>query len=109
MIKQELNLRVSDLPECYFKERLVDLVKDPDESDVWVVAVEGVISDWTAYVGWPLSSQLKAERLNEDTFYYSTQHRAPGQVAERGDKLSYATAKAIFPTMDGLCKEGYRD
>jgi hypothetical protein len=74
-----VNLLVKDLPTGFFKERLTELVKDPTIADVWLVAEEGFINDWAAYIGWPDLDQIVLEEC-PNAPYYCSAVRTPVQV-----------------------------
>lgn len=97
------SLTIADLPNCYFKERLTELANS-DTARIFVVAVEGHIDDWAAYVGWPLPHEL-ADQTNPNHLYYALSTHYPDQVAETGDKLPEAVARQIFPYIQKV----YRD
>jgi len=106
-ITHNLKVRVCDLPHGYFRERLTELVKDASEATVWVVARSGEIGDWAAYIGWPDEKHIY--NPSPTTEYYCRNHQHPARVADFGDKLSYREARDLFPDMDALCPQGYRD
>lgn len=99
-------LAIDDLPDCYAKEMLQNMVVDSGHATVNIVASIGVIRDWSAYIGFPSYNSLKEEKKNESMFYYCTQVRYPAGVASNGDKLDSKTAAKIFPQ---FCDLKYRN
>jgi len=99
-----LSVMVADLPDCYIKEQLTQFVLDPRTAQVWVVAVEGAINDWAAYIGWPTPEHLADPDDNRHLFYSLTTHH-PESVANSGDKLPEAVARQLFPYM----RQAYRE
>ncbi len=95
-------LAIDDLPDCYAKEMLQNMVIDSGSATINVVASIGVIGDWSAYIGFPSYGSLKEEKKNESMFYYCTQVRFPEGVASNGDKLSKETAIKLFPQFKDL-------
>jgi len=89
---------VAELPECEAKEFFTKLVRDPNVAIVHIVAKEGAIGDWAAYIGWPGLAQLKVEeQANPDYIWYCTQLHRPEDVLGAGDKLDADTARTLFP------------
>lgn len=100
-------IRIVDLPDGYFKEQLTQLVKEPELTTVWVVAKEGNNRDWAAYIGFPHLEQLKEKFQGSSNYeYYCTRVHFSEDVASRGDKISEAEARAIFPEMEGIRYRG---
>lgn len=91
-----LSLMVADLPDCYVKEQLTKFVIDPSVARIWVVAVEGSISDWAAYIGWPTIEHL-ADQNNHEHVYYAMSLHNPESVMNNGDKLPESVARKLFP------------
>lgn len=91
-------ITINDLPECYWKEHIVEIVTDPAVADVYVVMREGSANDWASYIGFPKLEDCKFEcRGRQNLLYYCTSVREPSDVAESGDKLDEKTARLIFP------------
>lgn len=89
-------LSISQLPDSYFKQQLIDLVMDANRAMVNVVATKGSI-DWAAYIGFPSIENLKPEKINSNTIYYCCSVQDLEGVASNGDKLSEADAIFLFP------------
>lgn len=106
-MKREITVKVCDLPEGYYKGRLSEMVVNSDVR-VWVVAEEGSIGDWAAYIGWPQFNEIRPECRSPEVMYYTTSHRLPEDVMALGDKLSREEAVALFPDFNDLCPAGYR-
>lgn len=95
---QYKEIPISQLPECFFKERLSNMVIDPDKASVIVVARLGVIGDWASYIGYPSYDELSDWHKNRETIqYYCNTLRTPSQVSAYGDKLSKDIAEQLFP------------
>lgn len=99
-ILEARNISVSDLPDCYAKEQLVDMVDDPTTARINVVAVKGGINDWSAYIGFPTSINVikEGKRVPSMLYYVLSVSTAEG-VASNGDKLSRETAAVLFPSI----------
>jgi hypothetical protein len=91
-------ISVKDLPAGYFKDRLTEFVLDT-QSTVKVVAVNGAVGDWAAYIGWPEFDALKPHYQTDDFAYNCTMTGGFDQVADHGDKLSCEEASAIFTAL----------
>jgi hypothetical protein len=91
-------IAIKDLPEGYFKERLTELCIDTSPV-VIVVAMDGQIGDWAAYIGWPTFAAIKPEHRNNDIAYYCFTTGEAEMVAMYGDKLSRDEAIHIFPKL----------
>lgn len=88
-------VEVQDLPDGWFKERLMLIAKSPS-SNVWVVAKDGTIGDWACYIGYPDEvSEYGASQ--DDTGWYRQALTHPHGVMDYGDKVDEATARALFP------------
>ena len=57
------NIKIKDLPMGYYRAKLLEFVKDPENADVNVVATGGGAQDWAAYCGWPEFEQIKPELI----------------------------------------------
>lgn len=93
---------VSDLPNCYYKERMTDMVKNPETTLIITVAKLGTILDWACYIGWPEISELKEEYQTSDNYYYCSTLHSKNQVLAYGDKLEKETADQLFPNWSEL-------
>jgi hypothetical protein len=94
---------IANLPQGYYKERLTELVRDPRVATVPVVAVEGLIGDWAAYIGWPHEAQLsEAAKQNAECLYYANHRSTLAATEKQGDKLSEREALALFPGCAGM-------
>lgn len=88
-------VEVQELPESYFKERLMLIAKSPS-SKVWVVAKDGVIHDWACYIGFP--DEMSEYGITQDpTGWYRQQLTHWQGVLRNGDKVDEATARTLFP------------
>lgn len=98
-MQQKKQIKINDLPDCYYKEQLLSLVQS-GESTIWVVAKEGYANDWAAYCGWPTLTDLTPELQASDNYqYYCTRVHEAQDVADRGDKLDKQTALILFPEL----------
>ena len=86
---------IKDLPQGYFKERLMQIAKAPT-SKVWVVAKDGMIGDWACYIGWP-DEVSEYGSTQDPTGWYRQQLTHWQGVMRNGDKVDKATARALFP------------
>ena len=94
------NVKISELPDGYFREQLTKLVYpvSPVAVDVNVVAVEGEVSDFAVYCGWPA-----AEYLNGSSGAWDAENiREPGDVARNGGKFPEKEARILFPELSEL-------
>ena len=92
-------IEVQDLPEGYFKERLLEIAKAPT-SKVWVVAKDGMIGDWACYIGWPDELSEYGEKQDETGWYRHELTHWQG-VLRHGDKVDEAFARSIFTEHTG--------
>ena len=93
-----LKMPISQLPNGFFKERLVPMVDLPEESSVFIVAKPGGNNDWAAYIGWPKYEDLTSkQRENVYAAHYCRIGLDPDQVESNGDKLSEDEARILFP------------
>jgi|SRR5688572_16710375 len=96
------NIKISDLPDGYYKEQLSTFVKDP-AADVNVVATGGGAKDWTCYCGWPEYEQIKPELIAKiGAGYYCSAVRTVEGVSRYGDKFSEKEALILFPQFSHL-------
>ena len=94
-------MSISELPNCYAKERLQELATSGDVK-VWIVASYGSIGDWAAYIGFPNSlDEMKPEWRGEYEHYVRNVSSMDG-TKDFGDKLAKETAKTIFPELVSL-------
>lgn len=89
-------LTVAELPDGYAKECFTEMVIDPTKATVWVVAKKGIVEDWACYIGFPTADMLRPE-LRAGYAYQTERLAAPGDVMERGDKVTEPEALALFP------------
>lgn len=95
---QYREITISQLPDCYFKEVLSNMVIDPNKASVFVVAKAGMIGDWASYIGYPDIEQMQDYHKNRtDIQYYCLTLRTPSQVVKLGDKLDREIAEQLFP------------
>lgn len=92
---------IKNLPNCYAKECLSNMVTDQNLATVNVVAVVGYVKDWSAYIGFPDFSFINEEN-KEHCRYYCYQVRDIYSVASNGDKLDERSARIIFPEYKDL-------
>lgn len=93
-----LEIKISELPDCYQKEQLEKLTIEPKIATVFVVAKEGSAGDWACYIGFPDYDNLKPEfKQKPEYIYYCNYVREPDSVASNGDKLSKEIAIQLFP------------
>jgi len=86
---------VQELPDGWFKERLMLIAKSPS-SKVWVVAKDGNIGDWACYIGFP--DELSDYGITQDpSGWYRHELTNQYGVLRHGDKVDEATARALFP------------
>ena len=86
---------VKDLPDGWFKERLMVIAKS-QENKVWVVAKDGFIGDWACYIGFP--DEMSEYGITQDpSGWYRHQLTNWLGVMRNGDKVDEATARALFP------------
>jgi len=99
-------IQVKDMPEGYFRERLLEYAETP-EATVIVVAKHGAIGDWAAYCGWP--SDVRPEiQADPDFRYYLAHLRNVEGVLTEGDKLSRDEASALFTDASEWPPKTYR-
>ena len=102
-----LTIPISELPDCYAKEQLCELVIDPKTTYVNVVAKAGGI-DWAAYIGFPTNIMEIRPEYRETNQYYVDCVSTPEQVKSNGDKLDKKTALALFPFLESGLHGHYR-
>lgn len=99
---QVIKIKIKDLPEGYFKERLTDICVSPDV-EVHVVAKLGYINDWAAYIGFPqLLGEVKPQHQSDLALYLISGLYEPEDVEARGDKLGEEEACLLFPVLSVL-------
>lgn len=89
-------IRIEDLPDCFYKERLFDMVDDTKRT-LWVVGKPGKNEDWSAYIGHPDISAWKPEHVEDMLSYMMSRLHRPEGTMSNGDKLPKAAARALFP------------
>lgn len=101
-----LHIKVKDLPEGYFKERLMLIALNHD-TEVWVVATFGWVNDWSAYIGWPAELSEYGDK-QDTTHWYRLHLSTEGGTENNGDKISEAEAKEVFKNYPNIVKLSYR-
>lgn len=100
-VKIGREVTVADLPDGYFKERLLRAVKSPESATVWAVAVLGTNRDYAVYVGCPHIDEVVPEHQENYAHYqsgvvYQQGLETKAGTSSNGDKVSEAEARSLF-------------
>lgn len=96
-------IKIVDLPDCYYKQRLSEMVTTTN-APVWVVGKpgHGRVGDWAAYIGFPLISSISPAFISIVFEQISQSKHTPEGTCLYGEKLEENAANEIFPEYSGL-------
>ena len=103
-------VKVSDLPECSFKDDLLKIILDPDTSIICVVAFENPDKTWAVYVGYPdvrdirpIIKDLHIQSIHQpaifaaDILWRCENIRGADETLMMGELLPREAAGMLFP------------
>ena len=102
-------LPIADLPESYYRNRLSEVVFDPAEAIVPIVARIGWVGDWSAYVGWPAAARMQPEYLTEYGRHCADRLSSATGAMQWGSKWLAEEAVQLFPVIAAVSVRGYRE